>query len=458
MLFLKRGDRHDRIVIQALAQRLAFAFADADHPIDPAVHTNFLVYGIHARHQFIHDVRPDDYDGGVVPHVDVVDDAPGGEVNIENRYHGGRHAADDGVGDGLLAILDIASIVTQPGSHPFAMLAGFEDGFVVLHGQVLALFTFEVFVDVGNGRGILENNENVGSEIENLRRDITVDAVDERDHGNHRGHSDHHAEQGKRRAQFVRPQRQERDLDRLGNIHRLRSQVSGLRLAPRFAISLAAQPRAIVFEGLHRANVLWGEMVRVGADAFVRPGRAKLGRPPLITAILGSLKIDRPRKKSQPLPEANRIESFTDTNVITSAIPVQIAADSIRPWKTGGIPDGKAMENCAVVAVLPNCTIATIPATRTTASARPPATRPGRARFHGNGIGGGAAASRRTASMTETAKPDDGRISPSPERMRSISSSSGRIELLIMPPPNAAQPAAAEVSRARFPARETISP
>ncbi len=92
-------------------------------------------------------------------------------------------------------------------------------------------------------------------------------------------------------------------------------------------------------------------------------------------------------------PEANRIESFTDTNVASSAIAVQIAADSIPPWKMAGITVGKDkdVENCAPADVLPNCTMATIPATRTTASARPPATRPGRARFHGNGIGGGAA-------------------------------------------------------------------
>ena len=161
-----------------------------------------------------------------------------------------------------------------------------------------------------------------------------------------------------------------------------------------------------------------------------------------------------PKRQPHTLPEANRIESFTDTNVITSAIPVQIAADSIPPWKMGGIPDGKDPDNWAAVGALPNCTTA---ATRTTGSARPAITKPGSARFHGNGIGGGAAAPRRTASMTETAKPDDGRISSSPERMRSISSSSCRIKRLIMPPSNAAQLTAAEVYRARFPAHETIA-
>src|ERR1019366_2729592 len=42
MLFLISADRHERVVIQALAKRLAFAFADANHAIDPAVDTNLL--------------------------------------------------------------------------------------------------------------------------------------------------------------------------------------------------------------------------------------------------------------------------------------------------------------------------------------------------------------------------------------------------------------------------------
>ncbi|HMD15529.1 MAG TPA: hypothetical protein VKH18_02595, partial [Terriglobales bacterium] len=106
-----------------------------------------------------------------------------------------------------------------------------------------------------------------------------------------------------------------------------------------------------------------------------------------------------------------RIESFTDTNASSSAIATQIAADPIPPCKIGGVADGRNedkdkdqdVENRAVVDALPNCAMATIPATRTRVTARPATTKPGKARFQGNGMGGGAAASRRTASMTETA-------------------------------------------------------
>ena len=44
------------------------------------------------------------------------------------------------------------------------------------------------------------DDEDVGAEIEYLLRDVAVDAVDERHHGNHRGYADHHAEQGQHGA------------------------------------------------------------------------------------------------------------------------------------------------------------------------------------------------------------------------------------------------------------------
>src|SRR6267143_4652012 len=146
----------------------------------------------------------------------------------------------------------------------------------------------------------------------------------------------------------------------------------------------------------------------------------------------------RSTTKSHILPEATRIESFTDTNATSSASTVQIAADPMPSWKIGGGRDGMDMESCGVV-VLPNCAMAATPLIRISTSAKPATTRPGRARFHGNGIGGGAAASRRTASMTEMANPDDGRISSSRERMELISASSCSLKRLIMPPSDTAQ-------------------
>src|ERR1019366_4381482 len=182
--------RHEGVVIHALAERLALTFADADHTIDPAVDADLLVDGIHTGQEVIHNIRSDDNDVGVVPYIDIVDHASGGEVDIQNWHHGGCHAANDGIADGLLAIFNVSAIVAERGSYPFAVLAGFEDRFVVLHGEIFALLA-------------LEHNKDVSAQIENLGRDVAFDAVDEGDHGNHGGHSDDHAKQGERGAQFV---------------------------------------------------------------------------------------------------------------------------------------------------------------------------------------------------------------------------------------------------------------
>src|SRR5258708_18421859 len=95
-------------------------------------------------------------------------------------------------------------------------------------------------------------------------------------------------------------------------------------------------------------------------------------------------------------------------------------------------------------------------AIRNRISPKPATTRPGRARLHENGIGGGAGASHRTASMTQTVKPDDGSISSLRERMELISASSCSVKRLIKPPSGAAQPTVAEVCCAGFRAREIV--
>ncbi len=189
-----------------------------------------------------------------------------------------------------------------------------------------------------------------------------------------------------------------------------------LRFSPRFPglrereflpMSLAGRGARTLAESIHRSSVLCGAM-EVSPVQLGGPGRdARLST-----------------RKLYALPEASRIESFTETSASSTASTVQIAAASTPPLNMGGNADGKGMEKCAVVASFPDCTRAKMPATKTSPNTKPPTTRPAIALFQGNGIGGGAAASRRTASMTETAKPDDGSISSSCERMRFISSSS----------------------------------
>src|SRR5580658_445582 len=116
------------------------------------------------------------------------------------------------------------------------------------------------------------------------------------------------------------------------------------------------------------------------------------------------------------------MESFVDMNATSSASTLQPAAlprsrcNPCNP-RMGANNDGKDAENCADADDLITCATAATSVTKTITSTNPPATMTGRARFQGNGIGGGAAASRRTASMTEAVKPDDGRISSLREKM-----------------------------------------
>src|SRR5277367_2096503 len=160
------------------------------------------------------------------------------------------------------------------------------------------------------------------------------------------------------------------------------------------------------------------------------------------------------------LPKARPIETFTDTNAVTNASTIQVAADSIPPCNNDGpnndgpkdalgeAESARGTDNVPACAVTSTTTIAT--------STAPATTKPGKTRFQGNGIGGGATASRRTASITETTKPEEGRISFSRKSMRSISSSP--LAPFITPPSNAAQPATAEVCRAKSPVPETTAP
>ena len=69
------GDRDQHVVVGALAQRLAFFLADADHLIGPAVDANLLADRIGAAQQVLDDVGADDGDLQVIVQVAVVQHA-----------------------------------------------------------------------------------------------------------------------------------------------------------------------------------------------------------------------------------------------------------------------------------------------------------------------------------------------------------------------------------------------
>jgi hypothetical protein len=107
------------------------------------------------------------------------------------------------------------------------------------------------------------------------------------------------------------------------------------------------------------------------------------------------------------LPEARRTESFTEPKLRTSANTIQLAPVALQASTT----KLNAIVNFAGAgtgALPPENSLT--PTTAIHASASAAENSPGTARFHGNAIGGGAAASRRTASITETTNPDEGTI------------------------------------------------
>ena len=143
---------------------------------------------------------------------------PLSEIGVENRCDRRRDSLDGRVADGLLVVLD-ASAAAGHGADVVAVAAGFEDGLVILEGEVLALFGEQEMLDVGlNGRHF-RDDENVGTEVENFRGDVVLNAGDEGHHGNYGGDADHDAEQREHGAQLIRPQRAQRDSDGFGDVH-----------------------------------------------------------------------------------------------------------------------------------------------------------------------------------------------------------------------------------------------
>jgi hypothetical protein len=83
---------------------------------------------------------------------------------------------------------------------------------VILHRDVLALLRFHPLIEVGDHVRLLVHDEDISAKVEDLFRHVRVDAVHERDHGDHRRNADHHPEQRQDGAELVRPQRLQGDL------------------------------------------------------------------------------------------------------------------------------------------------------------------------------------------------------------------------------------------------------
>src|SRR5436309_13320424 len=150
----------------------------------------------------IDDIGADHCDVGTIVLIVLVPHAAEGHVDVENRSHRWLHPSYPYVVDRLLTVLYVAGKVRERCADQGAPLAALKHGLVVLHREVLALLTFEQLIDVGDHRGHLTNDENIRAEIKDLLRYVSVDAIDERDHGDDCRHADHDTEQRQGRAQL----------------------------------------------------------------------------------------------------------------------------------------------------------------------------------------------------------------------------------------------------------------
>ena len=96
------------------------------------------------------------------------------------------------------------------------MVARGRHSLIILECQFFAFLAFEIVVHIGDCRRHFENNEDIRAQVKHLLRHIIVDTGDERDHGDYGSYANDHAQQSQHRAEFIRPQRLQRDFYSFG--------------------------------------------------------------------------------------------------------------------------------------------------------------------------------------------------------------------------------------------------
>ncbi len=115
------------------------------------------------------------------------------------------------------------------------------------------------------------------------------------------------------------------------------------------------------------------------------------------------------------------MESFTEAKAASKAAAVQAKSVPTAACVCSVTVDHNDVAISGVAAPRLTLKIVSTAAITTDTSIMPASSKTGRARFHGNGMGGGADASLRTASITEVVKPEEGWISSRFDSMRSNS-------------------------------------
>ena len=143
----------------------------------------------------LNDIWAHDRDWSAIIQVGFVNHASSAKIGVVDGSHGRRDATNRRVADGLLGILHLSGLVADDCSNVLAVTAGIGDGLIVLHGQVFTFLAFEIVVDIGDGRRNFKDDEDVRAQIEDLLGNVVVDAGNKRNHRDHGGYSDNHAEQ-----------------------------------------------------------------------------------------------------------------------------------------------------------------------------------------------------------------------------------------------------------------------
>src|SRR5208337_5102709 len=163
-------------------------------------------------------------------------------------------------------VLYVPGLIAGRSCDQLAVPATFRHGIVVVQHKIFALFRLEVVVDVGDRRGNLENDKNIGAQVEDPGRYIIIDAGDEGHHRNHRGDPDDYTQQRQHGAQLVGPQGPHRDANGFGEMHGSGPRSADLRLRNcRADISLTANewsPKRVLRDSSTSGSNVGGPEVR----------------------------------------------------------------------------------------------------------------------------------------------------------------------------------------------------
>jgi hypothetical protein len=215
---LVRAERDDDEVVLRVAEEGSLRLADADDAEGEPADLDRLVERRHRSKQRFRQVGADDRHRAVTLDLDAAHHAPGAvgvvarEVEVLGADAGDAHALDQ-----LILVGDVAAVL---GRHHHRADVGPEPpdgvGFVARRCRVVAM---ELFFLLGADRRPTLDRERVGADVRHdRRRHHCVHALDQRHHGDDRRHRDDVTEHRHERSELVRPDRLQRDDDRLKDL------------------------------------------------------------------------------------------------------------------------------------------------------------------------------------------------------------------------------------------------